>query len=57
VIGNAIKVARIATGEETESVRDDDKDPAAVSLGERGGRARALGSSPIFKLRQCRLLG
>jgi hypothetical protein len=42
VIGNAIKVARIATGEETDDVpADDGKDAAAVSLGKRGGKARA----------------
>lgn len=41
VIGNAIKVARIATGEEEEDIVDDGKDPAAKSLGSRGGKARA----------------
>jgi hypothetical protein len=42
VIGNAIKVARIATGEESEDFgADDGKDPAAKSLGSRGGKARA----------------
>ena len=41
VIANAIKVARIATGEETEALNDDGKDKSAVSLGRRGGRARA----------------
>jgi hypothetical protein len=42
VIGNAIKVARIATGEEQEDFPvDDGKDPAAKSLGKRGGEARA----------------
>lgn len=41
VIGNAIKVARLATGEETEQLTDDGKDKAAVSLGRRGGKARA----------------
>jgi hypothetical protein len=41
VIGNAIKVARIATGEEEDDVVDDGKDPAAKSLGARGGKARA----------------
>ena len=41
VIGNAIKEARIATGEEEEAVTDDGKDAAAVSLGKRGGKARA----------------
>lgn len=41
VIGNAIKVAKIATGEETDELTDDGKDEAAVSLGRRGGKARA----------------
>jgi hypothetical protein len=41
VIGNAVKVMRIATGEEDEFPADDGKDKAAQSLGQRGGRARA----------------
>ena len=42
VIGAAIKVARIATGEETEDIAaEEGKDAAAVSLGKRGGKARA----------------
>ena len=42
VIGNAVKVMRIATGEELEDFpADDGKDKAAQSLGRRGGRARA----------------
>jgi hypothetical protein len=41
VIGNAIKVARIATGEEEDTKTEDGKDKAAVSLGARGGKARA----------------
>jgi hypothetical protein len=41
VIGNAIKVARLATGEEEETLTEDGKDKAAVSLGKRGGKARA----------------
>lgn len=41
VIGNAIKIARIATGEEEEALTEDGKDKAAVSLGKRGGQARA----------------
>jgi hypothetical protein len=41
VIGNAIKVAAIATGEEEEALTEDGKDAAAVSLGKRGGKARA----------------
>jgi hypothetical protein len=46
VIGNAIKVARIATGEEEENFpADDGKDKAAQSLGQRGGKARAAALS------------
>jgi len=42
VIGNAVKVMRIATGEEQEDFpADDGKDKAAQSLGQRGGKARA----------------
>ena len=47
VIGNAIMVARIATGEIEEGTPPDDgKDPAAVSMGKRGGAARASALSP-----------
>ena len=46
VIGNAVKVMRIATGEEEDAQTDDGKDKAAVSLGKRGGRARAEALSP-----------
>lgn len=46
VIGNAIKVARIATGEEDEALTEEGKDAAAVSLGKRGGKARAEKLSP-----------
>jgi hypothetical protein len=49
VIGNAVKVMRIATGEEPEdygpSPVDQGKDPAAVALGRKGGQARAKGLS------------
>lgn len=45
VIGNAVKVMRIATGEEADDVKDDGKDPAAKSLGSRGGKARAAALS------------
>lgn len=41
VIGNAVKVMRIATGEEEDAVTEDGKDKAAQSLGRRGGKARA----------------
>jgi hypothetical protein len=46
VIGNAVKVMRIATGEIEEDMGDSGKDPAAQSLGRRGGRARADKMSP-----------
>lgn len=42
VIGNAVKVMRIATGEEREDYGPEDtKDPAAKALGKKGGAARA----------------
>jgi hypothetical protein len=43
VIGNAVHVMRIATGqiEDDTSPEDEGKDPAAVALGRRGGKARA----------------
>jgi hypothetical protein len=46
-IGNAVMIAKIATGEISESTSppDDGKDPAAVALGRKGGKARAEGLS------------
>lgn len=43
VIGNAIRVAKIATGEieEDTEAEDDHKDKAAAELGRKGGKARA----------------
>ena len=47
VIGNAVKVMRIATGEETETLAPDDgKDPNAKALGKKGGAARAKSMAP-----------
>ncbi len=45
VIGAAVMVGRIATGEIEEGTPppDDGKDPAAVALGRKGGKARAAG--------------
>lgn len=37
VVGNAVKIMRIATGEENDPVEDDGKDPAAKALGKKGG--------------------
>jgi hypothetical protein len=44
VIGNAVKVMRIATGEETEEL--DPAKSAAAELGSRGGKARAAKMTP-----------
>lgn len=42
VVGNAVKVMKIATGEIEEDIEESQgKDKAASDLGRRGGRARA----------------
>lgn len=41
VIGNAVKVMKIAVGEETDDTPDDGKNKAAQALGKLGGAARA----------------
>ena len=46
VIGNAVKVMRIATGEEEEETPADDKNAAAKELGAKGGKKRATNLSP-----------
>jgi len=49
VIGAAVKVAKIATGEVEEDIDTPEKsgkDPAAVSMGKRGGKARAQAMTP-----------
>lgn len=46
VIGNAVRVMRIATGEETDDVIDDGKSAAAKELGAKGGRKRAENMTP-----------
>jgi len=43
LIGNAIHVMRIATGEIEETKTEDGKNAAAVALGRIGGKARAKG--------------
>ena len=43
-LGNAVKVMRIATGEQTEEV--DAVKSAAAELGSRGGKARAANMTP-----------
>jgi len=44
VIGNAVKVMRIATGEESDDI--DPAKSAAAELGARGGKARAAKMTP-----------
>lgn len=47
VIGNAVKVMRIATGEEAEDVpAKPAKDEAAAAMGRKGGKARAETMTP-----------
>ena len=41
VIGNAVRIAQIATGEIEDDVPEDGKNKAAQELGKRGGEARA----------------
>ena len=45
VIGNAVKVMRIAVGEESAVAPDDGKNKAAQALGRLGGAARAKSMS------------
>lgn len=46
VVGAAVKVAKIATGEIEEDTEDDGKDKAAQALGRKGGKARAEKMTP-----------
>ncbi|MCE2738710.1 MAG: histone H1 [Rhodobacter sp.] len=46
VIGLAVTVARIATGEIEDAAPDDGKDRAAQALGKKGGAARAASMTP-----------
>jgi hypothetical protein len=45
VISNAVHVMRIATGEIEETLTEDGRSAAAVSLGRKGGLARAKKTS------------
>ncbi len=54
VIGAAVTVAKIATGE-IEETTDDGKNKAAVELGRKGGQARLL-QRRNFNLTNCRQL-
>ena len=45
VIGNAVRVMRIATGEEEEEIKPK-SESAAAELGRKGGKARAEAMTP-----------
>jgi hypothetical protein len=42
-VGNAVMIARIATGEMEDITTEDGRNAAAVALGRMGGKARAKG--------------
>ena len=46
VIGNAVHVMRVLTGEADDDAPDDGKDKAAQSMGRKGGAARAASMTP-----------
>jgi hypothetical protein len=45
VVGNAVMIAKIATGELEDVTTEDGRNAAAVALGRMGGKARAAGLS------------
>ena len=45
-VANAIRVAKILTGEIEEDMGDSGKDKAAQALGRKGGKARAANMTP-----------
>ena len=45
VIGNAVHVMRVLTGEADDAAPDDGKDKAAQELGRKGGKKRAANMS------------
>jgi hypothetical protein len=46
VVGNAVRVMQILTGEAEDEPADDGKDKAAQALGRKGGPARAKSMTP-----------
>jgi len=46
VVSAAVKVGRLAVGDETEELAPDTRDPNARALGAKGGAARAKSLSP-----------
>lgn len=51
VIGNAVRVMKIATGEIDEALTEDGKSKAAVELGRKGGLARAKSTKKAERVR------
>ena len=49
VIGNAVHIMRIATGEVEDTVPDDGKDKSAQALGRKGGLARSSRLAPELR--------
>jgi hypothetical protein len=50
VIGNAVHIMRVLTGEIEDTIPDDGKDPAAKALGRKGGKARAASTTAEQRL-------
>lgn len=46
VVGNAVRVMQILTGEAEDAPEDDGKDKGAQALGRKGGAARAASMTP-----------
>jgi hypothetical protein len=46
VIGNAVHVMKVLTGEADDGAQDDGKDKAAQAMGRKGGAARAAKMTP-----------
>lgn len=54
VIGNAVTVMKIATGELAETTTEDGKSKAAVELGRKGGLARAKATNRAQRIKIAR---
>lgn len=46
VVGNAVHVMKVLTGEADDEAPDDGKDKAAQTLGKKGGKARVASMTP-----------
>lgn len=50
VIGNAVHIMRIATGELDDATPEDGKDKAAQAMGKKGGAARAASMTAVQRV-------